>query len=320
MLIQHTQATNKLSCKDKNGDALGVFSIEVENLMFFLVADGVGSYVGDYKASKTVVDTFYTSFISIEPKNNLKKRIAKALEITNSTLLNEEGYYNGMKSTLVLAVLDTNKHKLYYVSIGDSRIYNITKNSCKQITKDQVKTIVRRKQDGTPLTLGGVIINATGITNALGTKDFNYSIKELTIKETQSFLMATDGFYDKLHESFEDINAVANAVDVNIAFKEVSNLVFSQQEDDATAIFFRVVFQNENSKLSQSLKIPESIFHALNTNNIDSLNSNLDFIENNELKLPFEFYDNTIKQLIAININDSDIYQRLVSLLKQCKR
>lgn len=320
MLVQYSKTTNKLTGKSKNGDAVKVEELINESIYMFLVADGVGGCVGDYKASKTVVDEFCKNFRENENKNNIKNRISNAIEITNQTILNEIGFYKGMKSTLVLAILNTKSKKVYFVGIGDSRIYNVTSNNVTQLTKDQTKTIIRRKQDGTPITVNGSIVNATGVTNVFGIKKLTYKINEFEIKKTQAFLLASDGFYSGLSNGYKDFMELLKASDLKREFELLAKKVFNQQNDDASAVFFRVIFEEDNTEILERVKIPELLLQNITTQRVEYINKYLNIIERDNIELSFSYYEKAIKLLMTLGINESEIYQRLVSLLKKSRR
>lgn len=319
MKIQYTQVIKKLFSKSKNGDAIKIVELLDEDIYLFLVADGVGGCVGDYKASETVVEEFCKNFKENRNTKVIKVRITNAIETTNKTILNEIGFYSGMKSTLVAAILDIKSNKLFYVGIGDSRIYNIVDSYVSQLTKDQVKTIVRKKQDGTPITVNGAVVNATGVTNVFGIKNLEYEINEISINKTQAFLLASDGFYSKLSGDFGTIKSLLKTPDLEKPFELIAKKVFNQQDDDSSAIFLRIIFENDNSELTKMVKIPELLLESITTKNIENTYKYLNLIDQDTVKLTFAFYDKAIKALLNSKSNDSDVYQRLVSLLKKAR-
>ncbi len=315
MILQYTSSSNKLSTKNKNGDNFKILELKDEDIALFLVADGVGGCVGDYKASATVVETFCSTF-SDETNETIERRISNAIDKTNETILNETGFYRGMKATLVALLLDFNTQKGYYVNIGDSRIYNI-KESCEQITEDQTKSVIRRKKDGTPIVYAGAIVTARGVTNTLGINNLTYEIKELDINTTQSFLLATDGFYSKMSEA--EIIKVSNSVAIEEVFKKTCRNVFNQQEDDATAVFVRVINDNEELGVNKKINLPNELVKAIEEKSTVKIKELLSTIETDNILLPFAFYDKTVSLFMKSNIKDSAIYRRLINLLKKSR-
>ncbi len=315
MILQYTSSSSKLSTKNKNGDNFKILELKGEDIALFLVSDGVGGCVGDYKASATVVETFCSTF-SGETNETIERRISNAINKTNETILNETGFYRGMKATLVALLLDFNTPKGYYVNIGDSRIYNI-KERCEQITEDQTKSVIRRKKDGTPIVYAGAIVTASGVTNVLGIHNLTYEIKELDINTTQSFLLATDGFYSKMNEA--EIIKVSNSVAIEEVFKKTCRNVFNQQEDDATAVFVRVINDNEESGVNKKINLPNELVKAIEEKSTVKIKELLSTIETDNILLPFAFYDKTVSLFMKSNIKDSAIYRRLINLLKKSR-
>ncbi len=315
MILQYTSSSNKLSTKNKNGDNLKTLELKDENIAVFVVADGVSRCVGDYKASETAVEIFCKTF-SNEKNAIIKSRISNAIDEANRIIINETGFYKGMKTTLVALILDFNTKKGYYVNIGDSRIYSINEH-CTQITKDETKSIIRKKKDGTPIVYAGAVVTASGVTNLMGINNLTYEIKELEINTTESFLLATDGFYSKVSET--EIIEVANSVSIEEMFKQVCWNVFNRQDDDATAIFVRVVDDTKDSTLNNQMNLPNKLIKAIKEESAPQIEELLSDIETNNILLPFDFYDTTISLFMRTNLKDAKIYQRLIILLKKSR-
>ncbi|MBK5208290.1 MAG: protein serine/threonine phosphatase 2C family protein [Flavobacteriaceae bacterium] len=319
MHIEYTASSNKLSNKSKNGDAFGVMEIKEENLTLFVLADGVGGCVGDYKASKTVVDTFLKHFSENNFLENTKERIEKSIEAINNKVLSETGFYKGMKSTMVACVMDQNSSILHFVGIGDSRLYRVNEKGVEILTQDQVKAVIRRKQDGTPIIQAGAILNAIGVTNLIGTSYLKYEVKSLEVNCTTSFLLASDGFYNNLSATSETLLNLHSSLDIKGSFQKIVNDIAQKQNDDATAVFFRVEKRDEENLLSKQRLVCQDLLMALESLNVELTNKCLTYIEQNKVEQTFEFYDSSIKKMKRSNFNDSEIYQRLISLLKKTR-
>lgn len=320
MKLEYTTSSNKHNKKEKNGDYLGVFLIEEENTFLFLLSDGVGGSTGDWKASEKSVNLFHDFYRKKSNESDIKQRISKSILDVNKEILLEEGLYKGMKATLIVMVYVIGTMQIYYTSIGDSRIYKIFQNKILQLSEDQIKAVVRRKKDGTLYTQSGSILTAQGVTQVMGVNSIEFDVKSIDIEKTTSFLIATDGFYSKLTESMKEFIGVHNSLNIKGDFDQITNNIKQIQDDDASAIFFRLEKEDDSSTLNEQRDVFNKLLEGINSKNDTKVNDALDYIESNEMNGPFELYDNLIKQMWKIDYNNSDVYQRLISLLKRSRK
>lgn len=116
---------------------------KLQNL--YIVADGMGGHnAGDF-ASKYTVETVVREVKgSIESKTFriLGKSIRIANELIRERAREDAGLY-GMGTTIVAATIED--HQLQIANVGDSRLYMITPNEIRQITRDHslVEEMVR---------------------------------------------------------------------------------------------------------------------------------------------------------------------------------
>ena len=137
--------------RQKNEDYYKVFTYAGYNI--YIVADGMGGYQGGEIASKMAVETISSSIETaidkglIETKNGIGLTIIDSIKRANLKIFEyakKDEKYKNMGTTIVV-VVEKNK-KLYYVTVGDSRIY-ILSNKLKQISKDDtyVAALVKDK-------------------------------------------------------------------------------------------------------------------------------------------------------------------------------
>ena len=315
MNLYYTGISLKDPSKQKNGDFYAIVHLNVENLSLFLLADGVGGSAGDWKASKTCVKEFVEQLGVDKTEKNLKQRIHDALYKVNSIILNETGLYEGMKSTFLVAVYDKESAKLYFTGIGDSRIYKIRDKEIELLTTDQVKAVMLRKPDGELYTKNGSVIPAFGVTKLMGIHDLSFTIEEMEINTTTGFLMASDGFYKNMVD--KDLFYLYQSLDVESGLKDLAKKVESNQDDDATAIFFRIEkTENEHDIISAYREIFVDLHEAIKRNDPKEVHKIIDKIENQNIIQTFEYYDETIKLMKKSGCIDGDIYQRIIKLLK----
>ena len=187
----------------------------------FIVADGMGGHnAGDY-ASKYTVDTIVS-----EIKKSFEKNptiiIKKAIQIANKGVrqkASEDTTLYGMGTTVVVATIIG--RYLQVANVGDSRLYIVSPDEIKQITRDHslVEEMVR---------MGGIDREAARthpdkniITRAIGVKELVLAdFFEVRLEKEDKILLCTDGLTnmlkdDEIHhiiESNKDVEAAARAL------------------------------------------------------------------------------------------------------------
>lgn len=204
--IGRVRVANEDECKiivNSSGDVL------------MLVADGMGGYrKGDYAAIETVnyiKDEFINKgrfFTQIDAYFWLRKVVKEI----NETLYNKsqsDAQYNGMGTTLVLALIF--KKKLFILNIGDSRAYLMKDNYLIQLSEDH--TYVNYLYKGGKITKEEMLTHPKRnvLTNALGLfpdTNFDYKVYEYS---GETVLLCSDGVYN------------------NITIKDIENILLSDQ-------------------------------------------------------------------------------------------
>ncbi|MGE1063275.1 Stp1/IreP family PP2C-type Ser/Thr phosphatase [Megasphaera paucivorans] len=101
----------------------------------FVVADGMGGYVGGEIASSTAVEAiayYFQNYTHVSPV-----QLEKAVQYANSCILSKamiEPSLKGMGTTVSLLTIAD--HKANWAHVGDSRIYVLRNNQLTQITVD----------------------------------------------------------------------------------------------------------------------------------------------------------------------------------------
>ena len=190
-----------------------------------VVADGMGGHkAGDF-ASKYTVEV-----LEEELKHTLKEEpeevLRDAVRVANHKLIEAAGKdikLEGMGTTLVAAtVID---HTLYFVNVGDSRLYLINKD-IRQLSRDHslVEEMVR---------LGGINEEEARhhpdkniITRAIGAKeDVEADFFEFSLKKGDVILMCTDGLCNMVEddEIFAIIKGARDIVEAGETLIERAN-------------------------------------------------------------------------------------------------
>lgn len=124
-----------------------------DEISLYVVADGLGGYEGGEIASRLLTIKMSRYFEEHLDDDLKDESIVSDILLTALDKINGEIYkmeksspkYNGMGTTIVLVAVIYNK--VYYLSVGDSRLYYISndRNSIKQITEDDtyVNTLLK---------------------------------------------------------------------------------------------------------------------------------------------------------------------------------
>lgn len=118
---------------------------ELPGIIILVVADGLGGTPGGEIAAQIAIDAFQEYKFS---KENLEKDLKTALMIAEKQIhkVNKKPGLESMGTTVTAAALY--KSKIFWIHVGDSRIYLLQDKGIKQITTDH--TFIRELiEDGT---------------------------------------------------------------------------------------------------------------------------------------------------------------------------
>ena len=142
--MRYTARTDVGQKRENNEDNLYA-RIYDENTALFVVADGLGGYSSGEVASKVAVNNIRDNFevnldkLKKSDEIDIKQFFKQLIQITNEKIYSMQmanPKYKGMGTTIVL--VGKVNGKIYYESVGDSRLYYIDENkqSIEQITSD----------------------------------------------------------------------------------------------------------------------------------------------------------------------------------------
>ena len=228
--MRYTARTDVGQKRENNEDNLYA-RIYDENTTLFVVADGLGGYSSGEVASKVAVNNIRDNFevnldkLKKSDEIDIKQFFKQLIQITNEKIYSMQmanPKYKGMGTTIVL--VGKVNGKIYYESVGDSRLYYIDENkqSIEQITSDDTyvnellkKNLIKKSEAETHpqkhvLTKalgifnkidvqvdilikdkGFLVLCSDGLTNMLSNEDILKTVKE------NNFLILSDSFIDK---------------------------------------------------------------------------------------------------------------------------
>jgi protein phosphatase len=178
-----------------------------EDINFFMVADGMGGHAAGEVASQTAVSSAADfDFDLSDPLESLSQLTYKInQEIINKSQQNNN--YMGMGTTFAAVIIQNNK--LYYVNLGDSRIYlyNKKEESLRKISKDHslVADLLRKgkitEEEAFNHPKKNIVTQALGLDNNL-----DLDKGQIEISAADYILLCTDGLTDMIRKN--EIEAV----------------------------------------------------------------------------------------------------------------
>ncbi len=215
--------------RSTNQDGFYAGYIDKDTLVI-CVCDGMGGVAGGKEASRIALSSFSDSLRTQSQKHNKdmsQMLVHSIIKANNDVFCTAKGNkeLSGMGTTLVCAVLRDDK--VYFASIGDSRIYVYSKGTFAQLSHDHsyVQTLV----DSGQITKEQAKVhpNRNIITKALGTNEsVQPDIFVMPTEAVQKILLCSDGLcgyveHEKIRElvcsdmSSEDcvINCISHALD-----------------------------------------------------------------------------------------------------------
>lgn len=208
-----------------------------DKINFFMVADGMGGHAAGEVASQIAVDSASNfDFDLSNPLETLSHLTFKInQEIINKSKLNSD--YREMGTTFAAAIVQNNE--LYYVNLGDSRIYLYNKNDKKltKISKDHslVADLVRNgkitKEEAFNHPKKNIVTQALGLD-----ADLDLDKGHLKITPDNYLLLCTDGLTDMIRE--KEIEAIfkKSSNPGNISKKLLAKALASGGLDNITLI------------------------------------------------------------------------------------
>lgn len=205
--ISYGNCTDIGLVRSENQDAFGKFPTEsidstAPKGQMFIVADGMGGHRGGREASALAVDTIQQTYFS-DPSDSIEESLRRGFQKANEVI-----YRHGRSNPLLAAMgttcstLVVHEHRAFVAHVGDSRIYRITRQNVKQLTKDhsQVAEMVRRrelsKEQAKKHPQRSILYRALGV----GPEVEVDIIPNLALRADEFYLLCSDGLYNNVED------------------------------------------------------------------------------------------------------------------------
>jgi len=239
--------------REGNEDYLASFQTKIGHI--FIVCDGMGGHTSGEIASRLAV-TSLKDYIQDNSESSLstKQLLIEAIENANQTIIDktfEIPEYKGMGTTCVMLAIKSGV--VYYINIGDSRIYMIRNGIIYQLTKDQtfVQTLVDQGhisyEDADIHPRKNELIQALGINEKIVPEVNEVGLR---IYKGDKFILCSDGLSGMITDSM--INDIVNSNDPVLA----SDLLVRAANDNGGTdnITVQVISIVEGDELPEDLK------------------------------------------------------------------
>ncbi|MEM1220134.1 MAG: hypothetical protein AAGH79_14535, partial [Bacteroidota bacterium] len=242
----------------------------------------------------------------------------------------------GMKTTFCGVVWDLSEQKIYYTNLGDSRIYEISNLKCRQISTDEVKSVILRKKDGKPMIISGVAVTAEGVTNVIGSPEATMEIKMKSDEDIRGIVLSTDGLHGLSTKFEEALIKATNALDLEYGLEEMCQAYRDLQKDDMTILAIRKVTtasdrSEKMASLLQNADLPslspfelsnvllQGIEEGIRETDAARTSKLLEITKAKGIDFGRERLGRLISFMRASNFQNGPIYQKLLLMLKKSK-
>lgn len=208
-----------------------------------VVADGMGGLALGRQASQLAVETILNAYTAKSQDESISDALHRALQEANTAVLDlakEEGLQGKVGTTAVAAVV--REGLLYWVSVGDSRLYLYRRGKLLQMTQDHVyaielaraveRGVISKKEAETHP-------ERRSLTSHLGVAsldEVDCNAEPFALLAGDRLLLCSDGLYGSLSEN--EIAAVLRKTPGQVAEMLIQSALTKQQphQDNLTAV------------------------------------------------------------------------------------
>lgn len=213
-----------------------------------VVADGMGGLQGGKEVSHIAVQSFLEHYVQSYELKSIPEKLVASLERANMAVLDYADKHRLMGrvgTTLIAAVIFQNE--LFWLSVGDSRIYHNNGEHITQLTTEHkyAKELDDMVAQGL-LTAEEALLDPQreSLTSFIGLEkieQIDLSLQSLPLEKGDSIILCSDGLYGTLSD--EEIREVCQYLPTQEAAEELIKLVLTKKrphQDNATVAILTV--------------------------------------------------------------------------------
>ena len=242
-----------IGSRSEQQDAFGFSDIGDDSFMeqfgvLVVLADGMGGLRGGKEASHLAVTSFLDHYLHTPFIASIPEKLLSAVQVANDAVLqfaSDNGLRGSVGTTSIAAALHQNK--LYWLSVGDSRIYLKQREGLTQLTNDH---IYANKLDE-KVALGEITkeeaendLQRESLTSFLGLdllEEVGVSMEPIPLYKGDTVLLCSDGLYGSITST--EILRVCHSLSTQEAAEELIGMVLRKQkpnQDNATVALLTV--------------------------------------------------------------------------------
>ncbi len=217
-----------------------------------IVCDGMGGLEGGERASRTAVEQMIQDFHNLRgdvPISEFFKRTAQRMDQAVCALTGRDG--KPLKAGTTLAAAYCKGSQMYWVSVGDSKIYLIRGNEIRSVNREHNYRLMLQmqleagmidqafyiKEEKTPQ--AEALISFIGMDHV---KYIDVNTSPIELKPEDIIAVCSDGIYKSLNESQVCAMILDNDLDMNIAADRLTAMALRygvRGQDNTTAILMK---------------------------------------------------------------------------------
>lgn len=217
--------------------------------MIAVLCDGMGGLSGGERASRLCTETVYNRFHLLKPGDDINrfyKNVIRQTDLDVAKLQDETGNLLNAGTTLVSVVITDSR--LFWISVGDSRIYIIRSNEILCVTNDHnFKMILDKKVRKGEITEEEAENNPQkeALVSYIGMNGIKYidmSIRPIQLVDGDYIILCSDGLYRTVTETEMKDIVCLNGKDVQMAAEILTELTVykdKKNQDNASVIVIR---------------------------------------------------------------------------------
>ncbi len=182
-----------------NEDRCLIRPLENERLLF-AVADGLGGGMSGDIASRIMIETLGRA--DLQPGPDLEKVLTGLVMTADRDIcarITKRPELEGMATTLVCGILQ--KNRLYWINVGDSRLYLFRDNELTQISSDQTLAHFLLKEGEITPEQALTHYSKDLLDQCIGYGECDPQTGVLDVRENDQLLFVTDGLYKMVSDN-----------------------------------------------------------------------------------------------------------------------